>query len=94
ARIGASGLQRLHHEARRVVFLGVDVKDFTGDVRPLRRRQRLPRRERGGTECVFNDYGLTGLPKIFLDTRRRVVSQVVGEIDREDRAGGIVSRAR
>ncbi len=67
---------------KRVVVLGVDVNDFSGDARGFMRKYGL-------TYPVVHDnknvtspkYGLTGLPEtFFLDRRGRVVGHVPGEV--------------
>jgi len=65
-----------------VIFLGVDVNDFTADALRFLRRHRVNYvsvRARGPS--TYTDYGLTGLPETyFLDARGRIVAYTVGEI--------------
>lgn len=77
-------------ERGRVVFLGVDVKDFTTDAQRFAEDNGFNYVSVRDTENVYDDYGLTGLPEtFFLDERGRVVSHFVGEIDRDRLADGI-----
>jgi cytochrome c biogenesis protein CcmG, thiol:disulfide interchange protein DsbE len=74
-----------------VVFLGLDVKDFSSDARRFLRRfhvNYVSVRDGGGG--LYDDYGLTGLPETyFLDSRGRIVAHVVGEISRASLEQGI-----
>jgi cytochrome c biogenesis protein CcmG, thiol:disulfide interchange protein DsbE len=67
-----------------VVFLGLDVKDFSSDARSFLRHfhvNYVSVRDGGGG--LYDAYGLTGLPETyFLDGRGRIVGHVVGEISR------------
>lgn len=77
-------------ERGRVVFLGVDVKDFTTDAKRFAEDNGFNYVSVRDTEGVYDDYGLTGLPEtFFVDARGRVVSHVIGEIDKEQLAEGI-----
>lgn len=75
----------------RVVFLGVDVYDFTTDALRFLRRHRVTYvsvRARGSDTYV--DYGLTGLPETyFLDARGRTVAHTIGEITSSGLEDGI-----
>lgn len=80
----------------RVVVLGVDVNDFSGDARKFMRRHGL-------TYPVVHDngnvtspkYGLTGLPETFFVTSRgRVVAHVAGEVSASDLRSGIEQALR
>jgi cytochrome c biogenesis protein CcmG, thiol:disulfide interchange protein DsbE len=66
----------------RVVYLGVDVNDFTTDARRFLRRHRVNYvsvRARGLS--TYEDFGLRGLPETyFLDVRGRIVAHTIGEI--------------
>ena len=68
--------------AGRVVLLGVDVQDFTGDARRfLRRFDANYVSVRDGGSTTYDRYGLTGLPETyFVDRRGRIVEHKVGEI--------------
>ncbi len=65
-----------------VVFLGVDVNDFSSDaVRFLSRHQVNYVSVRARGSSTYADYGLTGLPETyFLDARGRIVAHTIGEI--------------
>jgi thiol-disulfide isomerase/thioredoxin len=85
------GSARAHRGA--VVFLGLDVKDFSSDARSFLRHfhvNYVSVRDGGGGS--YDDYGLTGLPETyFLDRRGRIVDHVVGEISRAQLEAGIES---
>jgi len=75
----------------RVVVLGVDVNDFSGDARKFMRRHDV-------TYPIVHDnknmtspkYGLTGLPEtFFIDRRGRVVAHVGGQVSKSDLRAGI-----
>jgi cytochrome c biogenesis protein CcmG, thiol:disulfide interchange protein DsbE len=74
-----------------VLFLGVDVKDFSGDAVKFLRKHRVNYVSvRDGGSRSYDDYGLTGLPETyFLDSRGHVVSHVLGEISRAQLESGI-----
>ncbi len=74
-----------------VVFLGLDVKDFSGDARKFLRKYKLNYVSvRDGGSRSYNDYRLTGLPETyFLDSRGRIVAHVIGEISRAQLGTGI-----
>jgi cytochrome c biogenesis protein CcmG, thiol:disulfide interchange protein DsbE len=77
----------------RVVFLVMDVKDFSSDARSFLRHfhvNYVSVRDGGGG--TYDDYGLTGLPETyFLDRRGRIVAHVLGEISRTSLEAGIDS---
>lgn len=79
-----------------VLFLGLDVKDFSADARRFLRKHKVNYvsvRDGGGK--VYTDYGLTGLPETyFLDRRGRVVAHVIGEISRDELEDGIQTAVR
>ena len=74
-----------------VVFLGLDVKDFSGDARKFLRTHKVNYVSvRDGGSRLYNEYGLTGLPETyFLDPRGRIVEHVIGEISRAQLETGI-----
>jgi cytochrome c biogenesis protein CcmG, thiol:disulfide interchange protein DsbE len=80
---------RAHRGA--VLFLGLDVKDFSSDARSFLRHfhvNYVSVRDGGGG--LYDDYGLTGLPETyFLDRRGRIVAHVVGEISPSSLEAGI-----
>jgi len=80
----------------RVVVLGVDVNDFSGDARKFMRKHGL-------TYPVVHDnrnvtspkYGLTGLPEtFFVDSRGRVVGHVAGQVSASNLRSGIAQALR
>jgi len=75
----------------RVVVLGVDVNDLSGDARKFMR-------EHGVTYPIVHDghnvtsgkYGLTGLPEtFFVNSRGRVVAHVAGQVTASQLRSGI-----
>jgi cytochrome c biogenesis protein CcmG, thiol:disulfide interchange protein DsbE len=74
-----------------VVFLALDVKDYSGDARKFLRKYKVNYVSvRDGGSSSYNDYGLTGLPETyFLDGRGRIVVHVLGEISRAQLERGI-----
>jgi len=74
-----------------VVFLGLDVKDFSGDARKFLRKHKVNYVSvRDGGSRSYNEYGLTGLPETyFLDRRGRIVAHKIGEISRAQLESGI-----
>lgn len=74
-----------------VVFLGLDVKDFSTDARKFLREFHVNYVSvRDGGSRTYDDYGLTGLPETyFLDSRGRIVAHVIGEISRAQLESGI-----
>jgi cytochrome c biogenesis protein CcmG, thiol:disulfide interchange protein DsbE len=79
-----------------VVFLGVDVQDFSADaVRFLRRHEANYVSVRARDRETYEDYGLTGLPETyFLDARGRIVAHSVGEITPSGLEEGIAQTLR
>jgi len=79
-----------------VVFLGLDVKDFSGDARKFLRTYKANYVSvREGGSRSYDAYGLTGLPETyFLDSRGRIVSHVLGEISRAQLESGIETLLR
>jgi len=77
----------------RVVFLGVDVQDLTGDARGFARKYEMNYvsvRESGNAE--YNAYGLTGVPETyFLDARGRIVSHIPGAVSSQTLEEGIAT---
>ena len=74
-----------------VVFLGLDVKDFSGDARRfLRKHETNYVSVRDGGSRSYNEYGLTGLPETyFVDRQGRIVAHKLGEIRRDELESGI-----
>lgn len=70
----------------RVAFLGIDVKDFTGDARRFLRRHRVnyPSVHDAGSG-IYEDYGLTGVPETYyLDASGRIVAHSPGAVTRAE----------
>src|SRR5207244_13377155 len=78
------------HEGR-VLFLGIDVKDFSSDARKFLRRFHVSYVSvRDGGSGTYDSYGLTGLPEsYFLDARGRIVAHKIGEISAAELEEGI-----
>jgi len=78
------------HRAK-VVFLGLDIKDYSSDARKFLRRYRVNYVSlRDGGSHSYNAYGLTGLPETyFLDRSGRVVAHRIGEISSNQLESGI-----
>jgi cytochrome c biogenesis protein CcmG/thiol:disulfide interchange protein DsbE len=70
----------------RVVFLGVDVKDFSSDARKFLRRYKVNYVSvRDGGSTTYDAYGLTGLPESYLlNGAGRIVAHKIGEISRQE----------
>lgn len=75
----------------KVLFLGVDVQDFTGDARRFLRGARVNYPSvRDGTSSTYGDYGLTGVPETYwVNARGRIVAHYAGEISRDQLEDGI-----
>jgi cytochrome c biogenesis protein CcmG, thiol:disulfide interchange protein DsbE len=74
-----------------VVFLGLDVKDFSDDARKFLRKYKTNYVSvRDGGSRSYNEYGLTGLPETyFVDRQGRIVAHKLGEIRRNEIESGI-----
>jgi cytochrome c biogenesis protein CcmG, thiol:disulfide interchange protein DsbE len=92
----SSGTSSRVAHRRRVVFLGLDVKDFSSDARSFLKHfnvNYVSVRDGGGG--TYDDYGLTGLPETyFLDRRGRIVAHVLGEISRAALEAGVETAIR
>jgi cytochrome c biogenesis protein CcmG, thiol:disulfide interchange protein DsbE len=96
-KLEAHALEAASHRWRgRVVVLGVDVNDFTGDARGFMRKH-------GITYPIVHDngnvtspkYGFSLLPEtFFIDRRGRVVGHVPGQVRSEDLRRGIEEAMR
>ncbi len=66
----------------KVLFLGVDVQDFTSDARKFLRHYKVNYPSvRDGTRSIYDKYGLTGVPETYyLDARGRLVAHTLGEV--------------
>jgi cytochrome c biogenesis protein CcmG, thiol:disulfide interchange protein DsbE len=80
----------------RVVVLGVDVNDFSGDARKFMRKHKLTYPVVHDNKNVTSpDYGLTGLPEtFFLDRNGRVVGHIAGQVTAVDLRNGIEKALR
>jgi cytochrome c biogenesis protein CcmG/thiol:disulfide interchange protein DsbE len=74
-----------------VVFLGVDVQDFTGDARRFLRKYQVNYVSvRDGSGSTYDGYGLTGVPETYyLDSRGRIVAHSPGEVSRRELEDGV-----
>ena len=90
ARALAASAQR---HGGRVIFLGVDVQDFTSDARSFLRRNHVPYVSvRDGNGSAYENYGLTGVPETYyLDARGRAIAHAPGQVSREDLETGIAA---
>jgi len=75
----------------RVVFLGIDIQDFTADARKFMADVDAPYVSvRDGTSKTSSAYGLTGVPETFyLDRKGRAVFHSIGAVSNEDLEVGI-----
>lgn len=65
----------------RVVFLGVDVHDFSSDARRFLGRHRVPFVAVGAANSTSERFGLVGLPETFyLDRRGRIRGMTRGQL--------------
>jgi len=79
--------------AGRVVFLGIDIQDFTSDARKFLDRFKANYVSvRDSSNRSYSDYGLTGVPETFyLDARGRAVAHSLGGLSREELERGIAA---
>ncbi len=93
----APTLQRAwkHHDGR-VVVLGIDVNDFSGEARRFLRKHRVTYPIVHDNENITSPtWGLTGLPEtFFVDRRGRVVGHVTGEVSASELRDGIQEALR
>ena len=77
--------------AGRVVVLGVDVNDFTGDARAFAHKYGLDYPIVHDNHNVTSPtYGLTGLPEtFFIDRTGKVVVHVAGQVNATDVQDGV-----
>lgn len=75
----------------RVIFLGVDVQDFTSDAKRFLKRFDTPYVSvRDGNGSTYEGYGLTGVPETYwIDGRGRIVAHYAGQISRTQLEEGI-----
>lgn len=79
------------HYRGQVAFLGVDVKDLTGDARDFARKYKINyvSARDGSGDTTWDNYGLTGVPETyFLDSSGRIVSHIPGEVTAQTLAQG------
>lgn len=79
--------------AGRVLFLGVDIQDLSGDARGFARNNGMNYvsvRDRGND--MYQAYGLTGVPEnYFVDARGRIVAHIPGAVSRATLEQGIAA---
>lgn len=75
----------------RVVFLGIDIQDFTADARKFMDAVDAPYVSvRDGTSKTHSAYGLTGVPETFyLDRNGRAAFHSIGAVKKDDLEVGI-----
>lgn len=77
-----------------VVFLGVDVNDFTGDATRFLSERGAQYVSLHGGQRAASAFGLVGLPETFyLDARGRVVGRTTGEVSARALERGIRAAA-
>jgi cytochrome c biogenesis protein CcmG/thiol:disulfide interchange protein DsbE len=86
----------LRHRGR-VVFVGVDVRDLTGDARGFTRKYKVNyvSVRDGSGDKTWASYGLTGVPETyFLDAEGRIVAHVPGAVSAQTLEEGIATITR
>ena len=81
----------------RVVFLGIDIQDFTTDARRFLERYKANYVSvHDASNRTYDEYGLTGIPETFyLDAQGRAVAHSLGGLSRAELERGIaVARDR
>lgn len=88
----------LHAAAQRhrgqVVFVGVDVKDLTGDALAFARKYKVNyvSLRDGGGDQTWSAYGLTGVPETyFIDADGRIVAHIPGAVSPETLEEGLAT---
>ena len=80
-----------------VVFLGVDIKDLSGDARDFTRKYNVNYvsvRDGSGNK-TWSNYGLTGVPETyFVDARGRIVAHIPGAVSTQTLEQGIATITR
>jgi len=79
------------------VFVGVDVKDLTGDARGFTRKYSVNyvSVRDGSGDKTWNSYGLTGVPETyFLDAGGRIVAHIPGAVSGQTLEEGIATITR
>ncbi len=83
----------LRHRGQ-VAFVGVDVKDLTGDARDFARKYKINyvSARDGSGDRTWNNYGLTGVPETyFLDANGKIVSHIPGEVTAQTLQEGVAT---
>ncbi len=77
--------------AGKVVFLGVDVQDLSGEARHFARRYKMNYGSvTDRSNWAYDNYGLTGVPETYyVDTRGRVIAHNPGPVTSKTLAQGI-----
>jgi cytochrome c biogenesis protein CcmG/thiol:disulfide interchange protein DsbE len=77
--------------AGKVVFLGVDVQDLSGEARHFARKYGMNYGSlTDRSNQAYNNYGLTGVPETYyVDARGRVIAHNPGPVTRTTLAQGI-----
>lgn len=79
--------------AGKVLFLGLDVQDLSGDARGFARSNGMNYvsvRDKGN--AMYQAYGLTGVPEsYFIDARGRIVAHIPGGVSRSTLEQGIAA---
>jgi cytochrome c biogenesis protein CcmG/thiol:disulfide interchange protein DsbE len=77
--------------AGKATFVGVDVRDATGEARKFLRQHSITYPVvHDNRDKMWPSYGLTGLPEtFFVDARGRVVGHVAGQISEADLRRGV-----
>ncbi len=86
----------LRHRGR-VVFVGVDVKDLSGDARGFARKYQVNyvSVRDGSGDKTWNSYGLTGVPETyFINAQGRIVAHIPGAVSAETLEEGIATITR
>ena len=83
----------LRHRGQ-VAFLGIDVKDLTGDARDFARKYKINyvSARDGSGDTTWDNYGLTGVPETyFLDANGNIVSHIPGEVTTQTLEQGVAT---
>jgi cytochrome c biogenesis protein CcmG/thiol:disulfide interchange protein DsbE len=83
----------LRHRGQ-VIFVGVDVKDLTGDARGFAGKYKLNyvSVRDGSGDKTWNRYGLTGVPETyFIDANGKIVAHIPGAVSAQTLEEGIAT---
>lgn len=83
----------LRHRGQ-VVFLGIDIKDLTGDALGFARKYKVNyvSLRDGGGDKTWNSYGLTGVPETyFIDGKGRIVAHIPGAVSAQTLEEGLAT---